>query len=495
MKDKQKFNAMQFLHCIIIPPIVLLHTLCFSTVLTAGSLVQEDDNSASERDSRIPATSDQYVDVAASLHTKTAHSIKINNEIFDAVGFDSTFVIFVNLSNQGNNPASNIQLKFTLPIEATVLNQSLAPVYAVGNLMYWSLAVPPKSDTTIVVSLSGRLDTEGSRSFSIEMTTEGDIDVGDNKDTISVWFLDSSREKPTYFNRSKNFTTTIGTSIDINDDDMKFTKSNQVFDFQIEINDQGSAAAHQIKVKNKSATNRKLVDFISDSLLSIKSGQIYPTDITIANSSSPQVGTFGQPDPPFEPKVEITPANATVMDSIWLRVQFPVQVSDWDVHVQLPNGELVQDFADRFISRTIPDPNVWYVIDEPFTHTRLLGGGAFDEIVFTVYGSGVSGNSGVASQIASIKSSFALAPPNVVSPESDGIPIDFVVPGGYVEMKLYDVAGRFITNLIDAPYEAGRHTLQWNGLTEQGQIVGSGVYLITMSTDTDNTWKKMIIVR
>ncbi len=93
------------------------------------------------------------------------------------------------------------------------------------------------------------------------------------------------------------------------------------------------------------------------------------------------------------------------------------------------------------------------------------------------------------------ESSIALTPPNVVPPENDIIPIHFTVPGGAVEMKLYDVAGRFITNLIDAYYEAGEHTFFWNGMTEDGRLVGSGVYLITMHTKTESTWKKMIIVR
>jgi len=118
-----------------------------------------------------------------------------------------------------------------------------------------------------------------------------------------------------------------------------------------------------------------------------------------------------------------------------------------------------------------------------------------DEILSKVNSEAASGSDNTESHVASANSSFMLTPPNVVSPESDGIPIEFVIAGGHVEMNLYDVAGRFITTLIDAPYEAGKHTFFWNGMTENGMLVGSGVYLVTLQTETDHTFKKMIIVR
>ena len=90
---------------------------------------------------------------------------------------------------------------------------------------------------------------------------------------------------------------------------------------------------------------------------------------------------------------------------------------------------------------------------------------------------------------------FDLIPPNVVSPGTTDIPIDFIVPEGHTELKLFDVAGRHITNLLSGIYPAGQHTFVWNGQTGSGQLVGSGVYLITLRTDEAHTYKKIIIVR
>ena len=404
MKDNKKFNAFQKQLCVLLPLIFLSPISSFSSV--SRSVVSQTDEYVPVRfnDAGYGNTQSQYPDIAVTMDVEAAGSIDINDSTMNAVYFDSTFNVIINLKNLGNSPVLDIQLKLTLPVEATLLDQSLPFASINANCFYWSLDTPPKSDTTIVVSLFGRLDKEGARKILVEASASGDNDLSNNGDVLQVWFLDTLIRKDHKVNLEKS---------------MLF----------------------------------------------------------------------------FQPTLEVTPVKASVTDSIWLRVQFPVQISEWNVQVQLPNGEVLNDFADSFIARTNPEPNVWYEIDVPFLHTMLISGGASDEIIFKVVGSDAGGTSGTASQIASIKSSFALAPPNVVSPESDGIPIDFVVPGGHVEMKLYDVAGRFITELIDAPYGAGKHTLQWNGMTEQGQLVGSGVYLITMSTETDNTWKKMIIVR
>ncbi|MBN1560947.1 DUF11 domain-containing protein [candidate division KSB1 bacterium] len=197
---------------------------------------------------------------------------------------------------------------------------------------------------------------------------------------------------------------------------------------------------------------------------------------------------------PFTPLIEVTPAMATVSDSLWIRVQFPVEIVEWDLRVHLPNGDIRTDYADAFIARTAIEPGVWYDIDEPFLHRTLLDGGSADEIAFEVQALGRFGSRGSARSQVVVNLEFALLPPNVVSPAHDVIAIDFVVPTGHVEMQLYDVAGRHIATLADEYYQAGRHTLMWNGM-ENGQLVGSGVYLITLRTRDANTWKKIIIVR
>jgi len=45
-----------------------------------------------------------------------------------------------------------------------------------------------------------------------------------------------------------------------------------------------------------------------------------------------------------------------------------------------------------------------------------------------------------------------------------------------VEVKVYDVTGRLVRSLADRNFQAGEHTLTWDGTNDQGQVVSRGVY-------------------
>jgi hypothetical protein len=45
-----------------------------------------------------------------------------------------------------------------------------------------------------------------------------------------------------------------------------------------------------------------------------------------------------------------------------------------------------------------------------------------------------------------------------------------------VEIKVYDVTGRLVKTLANRGFDAGAHTLVWDGTSDQGQRVARGVY-------------------
>ncbi len=45
-----------------------------------------------------------------------------------------------------------------------------------------------------------------------------------------------------------------------------------------------------------------------------------------------------------------------------------------------------------------------------------------------------------------------------------------------VEVKVYDVTGRLVKSLADRTFQAGEHSLVWDGSNDQGQVVPRGVY-------------------
>jgi uncharacterized repeat protein (TIGR01451 family) len=213
------------------------------------------------------------------------------------------------------------------------------------------------------------------------------------------------------------------------------------------------------------------------------------------NQSVLKMVNVGVPAQPFEPAMSLTPEHPSVSDSIRVRVSFPVEIVDWDIWVYLPSGDIIKDFADAFIRSTEILPGEWYDIDVPFLHQTLMSENESDELIFEVHATGLYGIRATTRQQVFVNPGFDLVPPNVVEPGTTEIPIDFVVSQGHVAIKVFDISGRHIVDLVDDDYASGRHTLLWDGTTDNGRLVGSGVYLVTLHTEHANTFRKMIIVR
>jgi len=51
-----------------------------------------------------------------------------------------------------------------------------------------------------------------------------------------------------------------------------------------------------------------------------------------------------------------------------------------------------------------------------------------------------------------------------------------------VTIRVYDVAGRVVTTLVDGEVDAGPHVIVWDGRTDSGERAASGVYFVRMET-------------
>jgi hypothetical protein len=97
----------------------------------------------------------------------------------------------------------------------------------------------------------------------------------------------------------------------------------------------------------------------------------------------------------------------------------------------------------------------------------------------------------------------ALRCENLPNPFGSGTLISFDVQAaagsgeGAVEMKLsiYDVSGRLVRSLVDAPLSAGRHSVAWDGRDARGRSVPSGIYFARVSGRGTSLTHKMVVVR
>ncbi len=85
---------------------------------------------------------------------------------------------------------------------------------------------------------------------------------------------------------------------------------------------------------------------------------------------------------------------------------------------------------------------------------------------------------------------------NSPNPFIGGTRIRFALPEPKpVSVKVYNVEGRLVRTLADAPFAAGRHTLDWDGFDMKGRRVTSGVYFYKVAAGSFEAEKKMVVLK
>lgn len=66
---------------------------------------------------------------------------------------------------------------------------------------------------------------------------------------------------------------------------------------------------------------------------------------------------------------------------------------------------------------------------------------------------------------------------------------------GRVSLRIYDLRGRMVRNLVDETLPAGKHQAAWNGRDESGRVLASGVYHYVLKTADSELRRRMTLVR
>lgn len=94
-----------------------------------------------------------------------------------------------------------------------------------------------------------------------------------------------------------------------------------------------------------------------------------------------------------------------------------------------------------------------------------------------------------------IPQEFALEQ-NYPNPFNPGTNFGFrIADRGFVELKIYDVAGRLVRTLISEDKAPGSYTVQWDGRDDRGAPVASGVYLYRLEAGAYRAARKMVLMR
>jgi hypothetical protein len=83
--------------------------------------------------------------------------------------------------------------------------------------------------------------------------------------------------------------------------------------------------------------------------------------------------------------------------------------------------------------------------------------------------------------------------PNPFNPETV---IKFSLPQeSRVTLRVYNILGQVVNTLVDGMLPAGNHAVSWNGKSEQGTDVASGVYFYRIKADNYESIMKMTLLR
>lgn len=125
----------------------------------------------------------------------------------------------------------------------------------------------------------------------------------------------------------------------------------------------------------------------------------------------------------------------------------------------------------------------------------VLATAGHDSTLPTLYVLEASAPTGVGTRLAQIPAGYELAQ-NFPNPFNPTTTIRYTVPiAEMVAIRIYDVLGRKVATLIDAPHTAGRYEVLWTSVDDRGVPVASGLYVYEMCAGTMVLRRTMQLVK
>jgi len=85
---------------------------------------------------------------------------------------------------------------------------------------------------------------------------------------------------------------------------------------------------------------------------------------------------------------------------------------------------------------------------------------------------------------------------NYPNPFNPSTTIEYSIPAAsHVRLTIYNIQGRRIATLVDGTQSQGRYTEEWDGLSDNGARVASGVYFYRLVTENQSDAKKMVLLK
>jgi len=64
-----------------------------------------------------------------------------------------------------------------------------------------------------------------------------------------------------------------------------------------------------------------------------------------------------------------------------------------------------------------------------------------------------------------------------------------------ISLRIYNSLGHPVRELVHGALQAGKHDIYWNGLNEDGEVIGSGVYLARLESNDSSKTIQMLMIK
>jgi hypothetical protein len=255
------------------------------------------------------------------------------------------------------------------------------------------------------------------------------------------------------------------------------------------------AAYFTVKVRVLSPPSAVETSFINKVVVSAKN-----EDQTLLFNNTAFDTVYYVPNLPgdWTAQIQATPTIVDAGKPVKVKVKVATDINKWDVWVYLANGKIDSGYADTFIKTNSLKADEWLEIVPDYSQTQIVTDSDEEQISFELHARDRFNTLKQARTTVLIQKADEIdIDQNVFEPDKDNsITIKFKLPQDELAaLDLYDITGTKITNVAESQFQAGWNAVTWNGLTEYGQIVGSGFYILTLRANGYSAWKKLMIVR
>ena len=168
-------------------------------------------------------------------------------------------------------------------------------------------------------------------------------------------------------------------------------------------------------------------------------------------------------------------------DSLWVRLPEPVRRGVELVEVRFRATIASDQMSFSAHAGLSSDPEAAWQRVTPGDATRLVGGDAVSAVE--------------ESSDPGLPDAFALAQ-NYPNPFNSGTVVRFALPhNSDVDLAIFNLAGQRVATLARGNRPAGQYTLSWDGRTDDGLDLASGIYLYRLQTRRATETRKLLLLR